>query len=70
MLVLSRKINESVAFYLNGEKILTVTMVAANKDKIKVGFSAAPDLIIARSEISEEIVQEMIRNPKVKKESK
>lgn len=58
--MLSRTVNESVAFYLNGEKIAEITLVATGKDKVKLGFTGSHELAFVRSELSDEVVSEFI----------
>lgn len=53
MLILSRKLNESIV--IDGR--ITVTVVRVQGDVVKLGIEAAPDVPIHRQEIYEEIQQ-------------
>ncbi|MCB0191069.1 MAG: carbon storage regulator CsrA [Anaerolineae bacterium] len=57
MLVLGRKINESVVI---GDNI-TVTILAVDGDKIKIGIQAPAEIRILRGELYEAIKQENLR---------
>ena len=47
MLVLSRKIGESII--IDGD--ITVTVVAVNGNKVRIGISAPPDVTVDREEM-------------------
>jgi carbon storage regulator len=47
MLVLSRKIGESIII----DSCITVTIVAVNGNKVRLGISAPPDITVDREEI-------------------
>lgn len=47
MLVLRRKVGESIV--LNG--VIKITVLAVEGDRVKLGCSAPPDVIIVRSEL-------------------
>jgi len=53
MLVLSRKINQSI---LIGENV-RVVVVAIERDQVKLGIEAPRDLSVNRSEVSEKLKQ-------------
>ena len=69
MLVLSRTSNESIAFYLGGEKIVEITVNQILANKVKLGVTGNMDVVIARSELSPEIVSAMIQKTQVKKDA-
>lgn len=51
MLVLSRKKNESIAFYKDGKLIGTITTVSVDRDKVRIGFDFDPSTTIMRTEL-------------------
>lgn len=52
MLVLSRKPNERIVADVNGVK-LVVTVVETRAGKVRLGFTAPPDVRIDRAEVAE-----------------
>ncbi len=54
MLVLSRKVGESVVMPECG---VTVTVVAVQGDKVRLGFAAPPAVIIHREEVWQRLQQ-------------
>lgn len=61
MLVLGRKINESVIIADN----IIITVLAVDGDKIKIGIDAPSEVRILRSELYEAIKEENLRAAKV-----
>jgi carbon storage regulator len=60
MLVLRRKTNESVV--LNG--VIKVTVLSVEGDRVKIGISAPPDVIVVREELlNDHGYAQEIRNP-------
>ena len=55
MLVLSRKINESVVI----DDIITIKIISVKGDKVKLGFEAPDDVNIRRAELAERIAAEL-----------
>lgn len=55
MLILSRKIGESIVIQV-GDKKIKFTVVEMNNGNIKIGFEAPKDIKIYRNEVYEEIV--------------
>lgn len=55
MLILSRKIGESIVIQV-GDKKIKFTIVEMNNGNIKIGFEAPKDIKIYRNEVYEEIV--------------
>ena len=49
-LILSRKLNEQIELTVGEEKIV-VTVVMLLHDKVRLGFSAGPNVTIMRSEL-------------------
>jgi carbon storage regulator len=60
MLVLRRKTNESVVL----NNVIKVTVLSVEGDRVKIGISAPPDVIVVREELLDEhrYTQE-VRNP-------
>jgi len=57
LLILSRKIGESVVIKVGNRKI-KLTMVEQDNGSIKIGFEAPKDIKIYRQEVYEEIVKQ------------
>jgi len=55
LLILSRKIGESIVIQV-GDKKIKFTVVEMNNGNIKIGFEAPKDIKIYRNEVYEEIV--------------
>ena len=54
MLILSRKVGESVVISVDG-KLITVCVVERRNDRLAIGIDADNDVIIHRQEVWEEI---------------
>jgi carbon storage regulator len=57
MLVLSRKVNESIVI----ADVVTVTVVAIHGDKVRIGISAPTEIPIHRQEVWDAIQREALR---------
>lgn len=62
MLVLSRKLSESVVAAVNGVSI-KVVVVEIRGDKVRLGFEAPPEVVIHRSEVWASIASELASEP-------
>lgn len=51
MLVLSRKYNEDIVIKTPEGRIITVKVVQLTPDKVKLGFTADPEVVISRREL-------------------
>lgn len=51
MLILSRKTSESIVIELEDGRTITVTAVAASRDKVRLGLEAPPTIKLHREEV-------------------
>ena len=54
MLVLSRKDNEAIILYRNGEDVLEnikITIIESHKNKVRIGINAPNDVVADREEV-------------------
>ena len=60
MLVLSRKLQEAIV--INGDIVIRILEV--NRDTVKIGIEAAPEVPVHRSEVADAQERKRKRNPK------
>lgn len=58
MLVLSRKIHEGIIVTMADGSRITVRVIDIQRGKVRLGFSAAPEITINREEVEERIERE------------
>ena len=61
MLVLSRKIDQTIVIGGDGADTITIKILEINGDRVKLGISAPRDVVILRQELRDEIRQENLR---------
>ena len=64
MLVLSRKVNETVII---GNNEIKIKVVEVRGDKVRLGFEASTAIMINRGEVFDKILRSEKREPKTKK---
>lgn len=51
MLVLSRKVDESIVLFDNGEAVAKITIVESRGGKVRLGIEAEPVIKVVRTEL-------------------
>jgi len=54
MLVLSRRPDESIEFYIDGKKVMELAVLGMNGKQVRLGFDADKSVEIVRSELTDQ----------------